>query len=274
MHTGRSLRTDLKTKMAKTSVTFPIILLLIVSGFAQTPRSIESTLLRRLEAIDRWSNYGQTPDFDKLEKENDALKADLIRFGRMPATLAYPFTKLKEKMYVVTSRDNRLRIYSWDRQTGGTMHDFDNVFQYRGKSGKVYTWTADDGDDAAGVFYHDLFQVDSRSGPIYLGVSTFIGSTSLAGAAIDAIIIDGEKLVPDAKRIRTASGMQNSIGFGYDFFSVVDRPERPIKLFKFDAVRKTFSFPVVIEDEKTPQGRVTNRLITYRFDGTNFVKAN
>ena len=260
--------------MTRLVVASMALVLTVLTVPAQTAMSIEGRLRTRLANIDKWSNYGPTPDYEALEKENDLLKQDLLKFGRMQSTLSYRFPRLKDQMYVVTSKDGRFRIYSWDRQTGGTMHDFDSVFQFRGASGKVHSWSAGEDEDSGGVFYHDLFQVDSRAGPLYLGVATFIGSTSLAGASINAFTIDGERLIDDAKRIRTPSGLQHSVSFGYDFFSVVDRPERPIKLFRFDPARRSFSFPVVVEDEKTPQGRVTNKLITYRFDGTNFVRVS
>ena len=54
----------------------------------------------------------------------------------------------------------------------------------------------------------------------------------------------------------------------------IDREERPVKLFTFNETRKEFKFPIVIEDEETPQGRVTNKFITYRFNGTHFVRLN
>ncbi len=260
--------------MARISLTLVVTLLSLVSASAQTPVAVERVLLKRLSEIGRWSNYGETPDHEKLEVENEAFKNDLLKYTKIQTTLAYPFRKLQEQMYVVTSRDGRLRIYSWDRQTGGTMHDFDSVYQYRGKSGKVYSWISTDEEDSGGVFYHDLFQVDSRQGAIYLPVSTFIGSSSLAGQTISAVRIEGEKLNTKPNVIRTASGLTNSIGFGYDFFSVVDRPERPVRLFKFDAAGRTFTFPIVVEDDKTPQGRVTNKSIRYRFDGTYFVKVS
>ena len=46
------------------------------------------------------------------------------------------------------------------------------------------------------------------------------------------------------------------------------------RLFKFDEAKRSFTFPIVIEDEKTPRGRITNKLITYRFNGSYFVKAD
>jgi hypothetical protein len=176
-------------------------------------------------------------------------------------------------MYIATSKDGRVRIYSWDMLDGGTMHDFDCVYQFQGSSGKVFTWTQPEtAEGDPGSFYTDVFQLDATDGAIYLPVSTFVGTTSLAGQSISVVRIDGDKLVPDAKLIKTGSGLNNSISFSYDFFSVVDRPDRPIKLFTWDAAKQSFRFPIVIEDKKTPQGRVTDKFITYKFDGKYFVK--
>jgi len=258
--------------MQKTALALTLLLSVssIVSG--QTVAAIESKLLTRLANIEKWSNYGEHPDYDKLEKENDLFKRDLLRSTRQPATLSAAFPRLKKELRIVTSKDGRLRIYSWDRQTGGTMHDYDNVFQYRGGGGKVSSWSESTDDDSAGVFYHEIFQMNARNAPIYLAVSTFIGSTSLRGESISAITINGDRLVADAKLIRTGSGLQNSINFGYDLFSQLDRKDQ--RLFIFDEAKRSFSFPVVIEDEKIPQGRITSKLITYRFNGTYFVKSD
>ena len=143
------------------------------------PAAIE----RELSAISitfRNGNYGGSTDDEKLSKNNADLKAKLIKYGKRADVLRFPFSKLNDKMYVATSKDGRLRIYSWDTETGGTMHDFDNVFQYKGKGGKVYTWSEDADDESRSCFITTI-STDTASGPIYLGVSTFIGSTSLAG---------------------------------------------------------------------------------------------
>ncbi len=65
---------------------------------------------------------------------------------------------------------------------------------------------------------------------------------------------------------------RHKVGFEYNFFSVVDRKERPIKLILYDKTTKTLKIPVVIEDEEFQNGRVTNKFISYKFDGTYFVK--
>lgn len=245
-----------------------IVSISAMASFAQTPAAIETKLVSRYDKILKWSSYGENSDQDRLDQENDSFKKELLEYCKLPATLSYAFPKLKKQIHIVTSRDGRLRIYSWDMQTGGTMHDFDMVYQYRGDSGKIYSYPG----SPAG-FYHDIFQVVSPRGPIYLTVATSIASGTSLSDSLNIARIDGDKLVLDSKLIRTAKGLQNAIDFNYDFGSVMDRKERPIKLFKFDPAKSTFSFPVVIEDEETPQGRVTNKLLTYRFNGSYFVKA-
>ena len=255
----------------------PILLTLILSasvgiGAAQTPAAVERELVSYADNITKYGTYAGSYDGEKLEKNNDSLRNALIKYGKRADVLQYNFPKLDHKVYIATSRDGRLRIYSWDLGSGGSLHDFDNVYQYRGKSGKVYSWTAKQEVESGGSFYTHIFQTETLQGPIYLGVSTSIGDTSLNGQSIEGFRIDGERLDTKAKVIRTGSGPTNSVGFLYDFFSVVDHPERPIRLFFYDDAKKSFRFPIVIEDSKTPQGRVTNRYITYRFDGKYFVK--
>lgn len=252
-----------------------IVLVLAAAGLAsaQSNSQIENRILGHLKNLEKWSSYGSNSDFDKLEAENVALKKVILGLVGRTGTLTFEFKKLKGKMFIATSDDGKLRVYSWDRETGGTMHDFESVYQYRGRSGRVHTWTETRDDESAGTFCTQIFEVPSANGTIYLTNSTFIGSTSLAGQSIDVVRINGEKLDTKARLIRTGSGLKNSISFGYDFFSVVDHPERPVKLVYFNAAKKEFRFPVVIEDDKTPQGRVTNKFITYRFNGKYFVKA-
>ncbi len=257
----------------KLAILITVVLAASIRYEAQTPTVVESELLGLLSSISKYGNYGGEYDETKLYAGNDEFRRKLMQYGTRVDLLAYAFPRLSDAMYIATSKDGRLRIYSWDKQTGGTMRDFASVFQFKGMSGKVITWAESDDDESAGSFYPEVFQLNSRQGPVYLATSTFIGSTSMHGQSIKVVRVNGDDLDLSAKLIRTAEGLTNSVGFGYDFFSVVDRKERPIKLFEFNEERKEFRFPVVIEDEKTPQGRVTDRFITYRFNGRYFVKA-
>jgi hypothetical protein len=173
-------------------------------------------------------------------------------------------------MFVATSADGKFRIYSWDLQTGGTMHDYASVFQYQSRSGSIYAKAESEDDESAGAFTTQIFQLNSKIGPVYIANSTFIAQSNIHGQSIYVVRINGDKL-EWPKLIRTQSGLQNSIDFSYEPFSLKDRSER---LVFFDGVKKAFRFPVVIEDRDVEIGRVTNRFITYRFDGRYFVKTN
>lgn len=60
--------------------------------------------------------------------------------------------------------------------------------------------------------------------------------------------------------------MESDIGIGYDFFSVVDRTERPLELIKYDPETKTIRVPVVNEEN----GSVTDKFKEYKFTGKYF----
>lgn len=250
-----------------------LILALSFVAFAQTPAALETKLIGHLKAMEANGSYSGNYDDAKLSAASTAFKEQLLKAAKRKDTLSYSFTKLGEEMFIRTSRDGKLRVYSWDLQSGGTMHDYDMIVQYVGTGGAIKTWSSEEGDDdSGGSFYHDIFQLNAGAKPVYMLISTSRASSSYNGETLRTVTIDGGVINMKANLIRTSEGVTNSVGFAYDFFSVVDRPERPIKLFKFNESRKEFSFPVVVEDEKTPQGRVTNKMITYRFNGKNFVK--
>lgn len=257
-------------------IRFVLLLLLITLPVAaQTPAAIETELLGYLKTMAESGSYSGEYDEAKLDPATKALKQKLLRYAGRADVLNYDFPKLKEEMFIATSKDGKFRVYSWDLQTGGTMHEYDWIIQFVGNSGKPIAWSDNGGKyEGGGAFYTDVFQVNSARGPLYLLVSTSIASSSLNGQTIRAARIVGDRLELNPKVFKTGSGLTDSIGFAYDFFTVVDRSERPVRLFTFNENRKEFKFPVVIEDEETPQGRVTDKFITYRFNGTHFVKAN
>lgn len=250
------------------ALVLPIILTLSFIATAQEPAAIERQLLGYLDTVTRSGTYSGEFDEEKNSKANDAIRQTLVREGTRLDVLQYAFSKLKEQMYVATSRDGKLRIYSWDLETGGTMHDFDCVFQYQGRSG-VRTWSAAGDEDTAGGYYTQIFQADTKDGPIYLANSNFIAQGNIHGQSIEGMRIDGDKLDVKAKVIRTAKGLTNTIDFVYDPYSVSSRSGL---LVTFDAAKKQFTFPVVVEDRTYGNGRVTNRSITYQFNGQYFVK--
>src|SRR5205085_10061149 len=108
----------------------PLIIILTAAlvAAAQSPSEVEKQILVQLDNIDKYSTYLGGYDETKIDQANKALEETLIRNGKRLDILRYAFPKLKDKMYVATSADAKLRIYSWDLGTGGTMHDIENVY--------------------------------------------------------------------------------------------------------------------------------------------------
>ena len=261
-----------------TFLIFTIVLFVTcASASAQSNAQIEKEILGHLKNLEKFSERSGTSDIDALDKENRILEKELLRYGQKASILKYDFPALADTMTIATSKDRKLRIYSWDGETGGTGRYSHNVFQYLDKAGRSHTWSSGprrEGEVCTG-WYHQIFQTDTPTGRIYLANSTANCSNALASQSLSIFRIDGSKLNSNLRLIKTKSGLKNSVLFEYDFFSVVDHPERPINLFFFDDAKKSFRFPVVLEDPKFLNGgRVTDKFITYRFNGKYFVKVS
>jgi hypothetical protein len=237
----------------------------LLNGFAQG--SIEQALLKPFKKITYWAHY-QGDNIDSLERANDDFREMLLKYTSLqPLTIGFDFKGLeKEGLSIATSSDGLFRIYSWDTYTGGTMHYFDNVYQFKA-NGKVYSKTiresTEEGDP--GYWYSTIYSLNNGGKTYYLGLRHAIYSTSDAYQGVKAFSIGSNSLNADTKLIQTKTGLRNALGFEFDFFSVKNQLERPVRLIKYDAAAKTLSFPVVLQG-----GKVTSRNIVYRFTGQSF----
>lgn len=247
-----------------------------LSAFGQSNAQIEKELVAAIKDVQKYSNYGENSDDEKLSKANEVFEAKLLKYTKDDSTLRYNFGELSDLLYIATSDDGKFRIYSWDMEDGGTMHDYQSIYQYLGADGKVYSVTdeAKGEEGGAGSFVYDIFTVDAKNGKIYIACSTFIGSTNDHYQSANLYKIKGKLLENKVKFIKTKSGLTGSLGFEYNFFSIVDREERPVKLIKYDKKTQTLKIPVVINNREFPNGKVTDKFISYRFDGSYFVKIN
>jgi hypothetical protein len=259
--------------------TFLTIILTLFSTIAsaQSLKKIEQKLAPYLSRIGTAINHSY---YDTLEQDNDHFGKLLKKYlSSMPSTMTYSFSTLAKKgLDIATSQDNNLRIYSWDTHTGGSMHFFANLYQYRiGKN--IYAVSPKEyegeGDDARG-FYSEIFTVDSIN-RIYIGLYNGIYSTKDCGIRMQAFKIENNGLNDslilfkvthyhfshDTDTMYTA--MSNELGFGFNFFSVVDRPERPVKLVYYDEKTKTLKLPLLGDNDS-----VTNEFYYYRYNGKYF----
>ncbi len=251
-----------------------ILLVLAVSISAQTPQKIEQELIKLYAKVSDNSSYKSNSDIELLEKANNDFKAKMLKYTKIASTLKHSFKDLDKEISISTSKDGKFRIYSWDLENDGTAQSYDILYQFKDNKGKIHSESANLSEGDFGAFVSDIFQVKLEKATIYLARFTAILGTSLNYQQIQGFKIGVKSLNKKVKIFKTTSGLQNSIGFEYDFFSVVDRPERPIKLIVFDEKTNTVKIPVVIKKDENDYGTVTDKFISYKFNGTYFVKVN
>ncbi|HEX6429820.1 MAG TPA: hypothetical protein VF008_19135 [Niastella sp.] len=200
-------------------------------------------------------------DDDSISYYSDKFEKEFTNFIKSNSnTLNYPFKKLIDSnfCYIRTSGDGNFRIYSWDTQTGGTMHFFKAICQWK-SNGKIFTNVPMYEEGVAGSFCSKIFTVNISDKPYYLAVTNAILSSKDAMQSISVYSIEGKNLVDTVKLFKTKTKKLNSINVEFDFFSVVDRPERPLELITYDDKQKIIYIPVV--DGK---GQVTKKNILYQ----------
>lgn len=183
-----------------------------------------------------------------------------------PATLYYSFRKLIDSNYcqIRTSSDGNFRIYSWDTWTGGSMHEFNEIYQWRGNR-NVFTKVATHSKHDPGSFCSKIFTVSIYGKTNYLAVTNTIYSTKDARQSISVYSIENNKLIDTIKLFKTKTKRLNKIDVMFDFFSVADRPERPLELITYDEKQKLIYIPVVGD-----KGQVTTRNILYQLKDQYF----
>jgi hypothetical protein len=147
---------------------------------------------------------------------------------------------------------------------GGPMHFFNNIFQFR-SGNKVYSKTFNLKGDDPSCFYSGVFTLKANNKTYYLAVGNGVYSSKDVSQFINIFAIENDSLNSTVKLIKTQSELTSQIGINFDFFSVVDRPERPLKLIKYDTQKKIIYIPVLKED-----GAVTDKFILYQFTGKYF----
>jgi len=238
-------------------------------SYSQDKTGIEKDLLKLFHRIEYWSENPQV-NYDSLGKANqDFMHALLGYTDKYAFTIRESFPSLlQEGLLIATAPDNKLRIYSWDTGLGGTMRDFSAVYQYR-QGDKTYSGRVPGAtpEEEPQDFYSHIYQLEGNQRTYYIAICHAIYSTKDAYQGVKIFSIENGQLNSEVKLIKTSTGIRNELGFAFDFFSVVDRPERPVKLINYDPSTKTITIPVVHED-----GRVTKKWIKYRFNGQYFEK--
>jgi len=237
------------------------------SGFAKemTMQEIEKDLVKIFEQIK------PNKDYDLMIKLNAQFRNKLVGYiEKYPETLNYPFQSLVDMGFIcITSEDGLFRIYNWDTWEGGTMHCFINIFVYK-SNGKVYCFPIkevssfdDSGKPVEEIpyFFSEIYTMKSNNVTYYLVIENGLFSNKDCSQSIIIYTIENNELI----KASIIEGAGSKISFPFNFFSVVDRPERPLRLIKFDPGKKIIYIPIVYDD-----GTVTDRFIIYQFNGEYF----
>ena len=247
--------------------------LLALAFFAQAPQQIEANLIKSFKRIDFWFEKTRDTTFD-IVGANDSLGKANVDFAnklkhyieKFPSTITYPFASLKKSgLDIITSSDGLLRIYAWDTWTGGTMHNFENVLQYKTgvNTAAIIDTTKNENDYV--YSYDDLYTMKANDRTYYLATYLGVYSTKDSGRGIRIFAVENGKLNNDVKLIRTGSGLHSHLYYDYNFFSVVDIPYEKRPTIIFDKATNTISLPLVDGNHN-----VTNKRILYKFNGQYF----
>jgi len=146
------------------------------------------------------------------------------------------------------------------------LRNFSSIFQYRTKNGvkvKLKSSFPSDERNFGTPFYSRLFTLNLNGNVYYVAICNGIYSTKDASESIEVYSIEGDTLNSSVKLIKTKRGLTNTIRVDYDFFSIVDWQNRT--LIKVDKSDSSFTIPVVYKN-----GKVTNKVIKYKFNGQYF----
>lgn len=242
------------------SITFCSLLAYSQSGGTTTPNKYLEQQEAQLTALYTrliMSADSNTADAETYSHQFSKQLRNLITNN--PATLNFPFKLLtgKNDVRIKTSKDGRLRLYSWDNRLGGSMRYYETIYQWK-DSHRTYTTTSIEKDSNSISYVCEIYTVQTDTVRYYLVVTETAASNKDMMQSVTAYAIQQGKL-KSAKLFRTKNASFEHIDVPYNFFSVVDRPERPVKLIWYDTQQKALYLPVVDQ-----QGQIINRNLRYQ----------
>ena len=125
----------------------------------RAPKDIEKDLLKTQSKMLKQVNG----NYDSLEWYSSRFSKQMTTLiSANPATMDYPFDLLlaTKKIQISQSQDGNLRIYSWDTELGGSMHLYNNLYQYKSGS-NVYTEIPKLQEGDASGFFSEIHKVNS-----------------------------------------------------------------------------------------------------------------
>ena len=257
-------------KAFKLFVVFCCCCFITVNLFAQegvNPDAIENDLLRVFKRVNYYGAHKKEwKAIDSLKKMNSIFAYKLKYYtAKYPYTIHLNFTSLKkERLVIATSADGLFRTYSWDTKLGTNGYDFDNVLQYSVKEKTVSLLKMDPPGKEA-YWYPKIYTFAANNKTYYLAVYNSILSATKAAQGIRAFAIENGVLNGRVPMVKTSTAVLSRLYYEYSLQSVADWKTFPS--IYFDKDTKTIHTPLV-----DYSGKMTHKLITYKFTGRFFEK--
>lgn len=222
-----------------------------------------------LEQVQYW-RYQYSPEdsgVDPNAKAADSvLYANKMLVGYLqqnPGMLRATFKQEGEaEITVASSDDKRMRIYSWDTETGDEKHVYNAVMHYDAGGGKAMVLNdISDGKGNAGALYPEILTVNDGGKKYYLAISSAIISSKDARKGVHAYSLDNNGLAP----AKIFPGGADELEITYDYYSNYDY--KKMKETHVIHMEKGKLYVPVTEGDK-----ITGKWNVYRMNGGVFVK--
>lgn len=256
-------------KKAKCIFTGIIILLLLAgTGTYCLAQSAQETQINvYLSQVQYWryqyspEDSGVNPNAnpgDSLVAANTALQQYLLTTPSLNQNLS-----LNDDMTVSTSDDHKLRIFSWDTETGKDgAHIYTAIAQY--ESGSTVKMTVLNEVHKSGVLYPAIYTVASGSNRIYLPVFSRTDAEKDALKGVQAFSLQNGTLSGINIFMADNGNTSDKLSYTYDYFSNYDYKKMKEK-YVIHINKQKLYIPAADGD------KLNGNWIVYSFDGQKFV---
>ena len=203
-------------------------------------------------------------DYEQAAIKADSFTKGLIHCLKLNASLRHPFDSLKTQIKITSSIDQRLRLFSWDTEMGGTWHSFVSYMQYN-RRGKIQVRALHSGFEMekggyTDVIHYKINNFEHKKGRIYL---LFGFGTHGAGhhhKIVRAFREEGKNLVE----------LENI--FDGEQHLVVVAPRRHNINLNFERTGLKIIFDEFVYSEDIDFFEKTKNKITYAWNGNKFIQ--
>jgi hypothetical protein len=225
-----------------------------------------------LKEIDRELTLSFT---DLMSSPNEEIRSDILapKFkGVMQEHLANPLTfnnsldSLSKYISIASSRDKKIKFYSWDNQEGGSWHTMETLAQFQSNSGKIIVQSLLNSDLEQDVSYTDsqIYEVNEFSVENTRYYLTFGWGTH--GSGMQHKIVQVFQIAGDSL-IKCTSCFEN----GMDL--IIEYPRVDTVTFTYNPTTDEIKYSEVLpfEDGRF-YGRPTKNIVTLVLDHGKFKK--